>query len=150
MFFLLRTAFWASVGLVLLATFAPGQPSTVPAEIAASDAVNAASATFADLSGLCTRRPDACEAGSNFAMAFAQRAETGAKILYDFVGARLSKQDLAEGQDRQDRSTSGAAGTAEPAPTHAAKASQNTLTSADMVPPWHGPLPRDPGARRHT
>jgi Family of unknown function (DUF5330) len=152
MFFLLRTAFWASVGLVLLATFAPGQPSTAPAEIVASDAVNAASATFSDLSGLCGRRPDACAAGSNFAMAFAQRAEAGAKILYDLVGAQLVRQEHAAGENREERQgrSTGAAGT-EPAPADAAKASQHTLTATDTAAPWRGPpTRRDAGAKHAT
>jgi hypothetical protein len=142
MMFLLRWAFWLSVALALLPTFAPRQASTVPAEVSAADAVTAASATLADLTRFCERRP-----------AFGGRAREGAKIVYDFVGGRLGKQDRPEGQERHDHQERSpvAVGNAEPAPAEAAKASQNTLTSSDVASPWRGPQPRrDPGGRHAT
>jgi hypothetical protein len=151
---LLRTALLVSVALALLPTFAPRQDSTVPADVAATDAVNAASATFSDLSRLCERRPDACAAGSEFATAFGQRTREGAKILYNFVGNRLGKQDRAEGDERresQDKRSPAVAANAEPAPPPAKPSSQHTLTAADMAPPWRGPQPRrDAGAKHAT
>lgn len=141
---LLRTALIASVALALLPTFAPRQDSTVSADIAAADAVTAASATFSDLSGLCQRRPEACAAGSAFAIAFAERTREGAKILYDMIGTRLARPERPSGPERQDRPTT-ASGNAEPAPAKRT-ASQTTLTAADMAPPWRGPPPRHEAA----
>src|SRR5580700_7438363 len=93
MMFLLRAAFWASVALALLPSFVPKQASTVPADVGTAEAMTAASETVADLSGFCERRPEACAAGVQFANAFGQRAQAGAKILYDLVGDKLGKPE---------------------------------------------------------
>ena len=90
MMFLMRTAFWVSVALALLPSFVSGQSKTVPTDVGTSEAATAASATFADLSHFCDRRPEACAAGAQLASAFGQRAQAGAKIVYEFVGDRLA------------------------------------------------------------
>ena len=95
MMFLLRTAFWVSVALALLPSFVPKEAATAPPDVGATDAMTAASATVADLSGFCARRPDACAAGLQFANAFGQRAQAGAKILYDLVGEKVGKTERA-------------------------------------------------------
>ena len=43
----------------------------------------------------CNRQPDACAAGAQFASAFGQRAEAGAKMLYEIVGEKLAKANGA-------------------------------------------------------
>ncbi len=135
MMFLLRTAFWLSVVLALLPTFAPKQTGTAPAELIASEAVTAASATVADMSGFCDRRPDACAAGAQFASAFGQRARAGAEMLYAFVGDRLGKSvgksDGAAGAGDAAAVTAGLPSASRP--------SQNTLTAVDLAPAWRGP-----------
>jgi Family of unknown function (DUF5330) len=118
MMFLLRTAFWIGVVLALLPTFGPKQ-SAPAAGFGATEAVTAASATFGDMIQFCNRQPEACAAGAQFASAFGQRAEAGAKMLYEIVGEKLAK---------------GAADT-----DTTASLSQSTLTSADLAPAWHGP-----------
>jgi len=132
MMFLLRTAFWLSVALALLPSFVPKQAATVPVDVGAADAMTAASATVADLSGFCERRPDACAAGAQFATVFGQRAKAGAKILYDLVGDKLDRIDPAAGS----------------AAAEAVKSSQHTLTTTDMAPPWRGPSHKDASAKR--
>jgi Family of unknown function (DUF5330) len=136
MMFLMRTAFWVSVALALLPSFVSGQSKTVPTDVGTSEAATAASATFADLSHFCDRRPDACAAGAQFASAFGQRAQAGAKIVYEFVGDRLTKQQHPAGNPVAANLP------AETPAADAAKASQQTLTSADMAPAWRGPSPR--------
>src|SRR5579864_977088 len=78
MMFLLRTAFWTCVALALLPSFAPTPSSTVPVDLSASEAVTAASATVADVSSFCDRRPQACAAGAEIFSAFGQRVQAGA------------------------------------------------------------------------
>ena len=119
--FLLRTAFWIGVVLALLPTFGPKQ-SAPAAGFGATEAVTAASATFGDMIQFCNRQPEACAAGAQFASAFGQRAEAGAKMLYEIVGEKLAKAN----------------GPADAADTTAGL-SQNTLTSADLTPAWRGP-----------
>ena len=147
MMFLLRTAFWMSVALALLPSLVPKQASTVPVDVGAADAMTAASATFADLSGLCERRPDACAAGAQVATAFGQRAQAGARILYDFASDRLGKTE------RTATNPSGFAANvaAEVPSTEGVKSSQHTLTTSDMTPSWRGPHPRkDTSAKRSS
>jgi hypothetical protein len=139
MMFLLRTAFWLSFALALIPTFAPRPSATAPADLVAAEAVTAASATVADMSKFCERRPDACTAGAQFASAFGQRARAGAQILYDFVGDRLKPE-----------AGSGDAVAANTPMRDAAKPSQSTLTAADLTPAWHGPSPRQAGSAKHT
>jgi Family of unknown function (DUF5330) len=171
MMFLLRTTFWMSVVLALLPSFVSGQ-ATAP-EVGTSEAVTAASATFADLSRFCERRPDACAAGAQFAVAFGQRAQAGAKIVYDFATDRFAKQE--HGKQEQTKSEQAkseqtkseqtkseqtkseqtkpehlaagnpVASAAEAPAVEPAKVSQHTLTAADMAPSWRG-VP----ARRET
>jgi Family of unknown function (DUF5330) len=125
MMFLLRTAFWIGVVLALLPNFAPKQSAPPAVGVGAADAVTAASATFADMIQFCNRQPDACAAGAQFASAFGQRAQAGAKMLYEIVGEKLAKAD--NGAD------------AAAAPTGTVKLSQNTLTPSDLAPAWRGP-----------
>jgi hypothetical protein len=146
MMFLLRTAFWVSVALALLPSFVPKEAASVSPEVGATDAMTAASATVADLSGFCERRPDACAAGLQFANAFGQRAQAGAKILYDWVGEKAGKTDRVAAATAAHAGPS--ANGAEAAVAEAAKPSQHTLTATDMAPAWRGPPRRDTSARR--
>jgi hypothetical protein len=131
MMFLLRTAFWIGVVLALLPTFGPKQSAPQAAGVGATEAVTAASATFADMIQFCNRQPDACAAGAQFASAFGQRAQAGAKMLYEIVGEKLAKPDGGADAD---------------APTGDVKLSQSTLTSADLALPWRGPHRKDKGS----
>ena len=92
MFFLIRAAFWLCVVLALLPTFAgkdtSPQQSVAQSNIGAGEAVIAASATVSDLTGFCSRQPEACSVGSQAAVAFGNKAQAGAKILYDYLNDR--------------------------------------------------------------
>ena len=41
------------------------------------------------MSQFCERQPDACEVGSQAAVAIGQRAQAGAKMLYEFLNEQL-------------------------------------------------------------
>ena len=87
----LRMAFWLRIVLILL----PGAPHRGPStsEVGAADAISAASATVHDLKGFCTREPDACTVGSEFATSMGYRAQAGAKMLYDFLTEALASHE---------------------------------------------------------
>jgi hypothetical protein len=136
MMFLLRTAFWTGVVLALLPSFGPKQSAPQAAGFGATEAVTAASATFGDMIQFCNRQPDACAAGAQFASAFGQRAQAGAKMLYQIVGEKLAKAD--GGAD--------ATGTTAGQSTGDVRLSQNTLSSADLAPAWRGPHHTDKGS----
>jgi hypothetical protein len=135
MFFLLRMAFWLSVVLILLPS-GSSQPVQSPNAVGASEAISAASATVQDMRGFCTRQPDACSVGSQVAVSLGYRAQAGAKMLYDFLTENLASRE---------GSTSTHTGSITKAAQIPVNASQNTLTPADLVAPWRGPLPHKDG-----
>jgi Family of unknown function (DUF5330) len=130
MFFLLRMTFWLGIVLILL----PGVPQHdgSASGVGTADAISAASATVHDLKGFCGREPDACTVGSEVATSMGHRAQAGAKMLYDFLTAALAERDAAPHSSEPAKS-------ALSKPSSQQRASQNTLTPADLAPTWRGP-----------
>jgi hypothetical protein len=130
MFFLLRMAFWLGVVLILLPS-GGSQRGPAPADVGASDAISAASATVHDIKGFCSREPNACTVGSELATTLGYRAQAGAKMLYDLLTQALAPDETGSPAGRQSR----------PDLSKAAllPGSQNTLTPSDLDPPWRGP-----------
>ena len=84
MFFLLRMAFWLGLVLVLLPRDKTPESDKLP-QIGASDAVSAATAAVSDMSQFCKRQPAACEVGGQAATVIGQRAQDGARKLYQII-----------------------------------------------------------------
>jgi len=146
MFFLLRMAFWLSVVLVLLPSGGPRQSASTPsAEIGAADAVSAASATIDDMRHFCTRQPEACAIGSQAAVAFGQRAQAGAKMVYDLVNERTAPRVTGSIADKASRPETPVAKVASEKSagdkTARDKSVHDTLTASDTAPAWRGPRP---------
>ena len=80
MFFVLRLAFWLTIVLALLPSGSK-QPIANGPEIGA--AFSAAGAAVSDARHFCDRQPGACEIGSQLAVTIGQRAQAGARMLYD-------------------------------------------------------------------
>ena len=80
MFFLVRVAFWLTIVLALLPT---GSSQPTPHGPKVGEAISAAGAAVSDVRHFCTRQPEACEVGSQVAVMIGQRAQAGAKMLYD-------------------------------------------------------------------
>jgi hypothetical protein len=142
MFFLLRMTFWLGLVLVLLPIGA-GQRNPPASEVSASEAISAASATVGDLRGFCARQPDACTVGSQVATALGQRAQAGAKMLYDAFNDAMAPHEtgsLANGTPQKDVSSKTAFGR-----STIARTSQSTLTATDLAPAWRGPPARKDG-----
>ena len=131
MFFLLRMAFWLGLVLVLLPSGSSQRPQG--SQVAASEAISAASATVGDLRQFCARQPDACTVGSHVASQLGSRAQAGAKMLYEFVTENLKRKEVGGDNAGRDGKSDRAL---------ADKDSQNTLTPADLATPWRGPAPR--------
>jgi hypothetical protein len=136
MMFLLRAAFWLTVVALLLPT--SHSPSTAAApQINAADAVTAAGAAVSDVTQFCTRQPNACVVGSQAAAVVGQKAQAGAKMLYELITERIGSNDSAPAPTKTpDR---------QPMPT--AKPSHGTLTPADLAPAWRGPEQQKKEAR---
>lgn len=120
MMFLLRATFWLGLVLVLL----PSGGTKSEPQLSAAEAVSAASAAVSDMSQFCTRQPAACEVGGHAAVAIGQRAQAGAKMLYDFFSERAGGASDTTGSIETNL-----------APTP----SQDTLRPADTAPSWRGP-----------
>ncbi|WP_417684700.1 DUF5330 domain-containing protein [Roseibium sp.] len=129
MFFLLRTAFWLTLVLVLI-PIGSGNQSTSNESIDPVAAYFAAQATVSDLGGFCSRNPAACETGSEALSAIGARARDGARVVYEFLDTQIAERpenDLAAAPSTGDRelitgSTSAA----------------GTLTPGDLALPWNG------------
>lgn len=127
--FLIRTAFWLSI-VILLLPAPKAEDNGEQAGISASQVFDAAKATVEHMSTVCERSPDVCETGRAAAETFGNKARYGAQLLMDYVSDEAGE--------------AGDAPTAAPAAAPRSFApqveSQNTLNSGDLEPRWGGPL----------
>jgi hypothetical protein len=151
MFFLLRVAFWLTIVLALLPS--GGAQQSAQAKVGATDAVVAAGAAVSDMSSFCDRQPDACVVGAQAAVAIGQRAQAGARMVYEFFNDHAGHV-----------SDTGSVSKAKPDAKHAAMVrtvpaspgSQSTLKDGDLDAAWQGqparaetvPLPRKAPRRK--
>jgi hypothetical protein len=134
MMFLIRVGFWLSIVVLLLPT--TRAPDAKVPEIGAVDAISAASAAVSDMRQFCIRQPEACVVGSQAATAFGQKAQAGAKMIYDFLSEKTGQEKTTPASPQP--------APASPQPAQASveavdKRSQNTLTPADRTPTWRAP-----------
>lgn len=140
MFFLLRMAFWLGVVCLLL----PGSGAKSPdAQIDATQAMTVASAAVSDARGFCERQPEACVAGGKVAAALGQKAEAGARTLYQFISAKLADKPADADRTGTVDKTAEADKPAAKLVTVSDRA-HGTLTRNDMQPAWHAPVPLPP------
>jgi len=125
--FLFKAAFWLTIVVLLLPS---GEKNASAPQVGATEAVSAASAAVSDMRQFCTRQPEACAVGSQAAVALGQKAQAGAKMLYDFLTDKVGPAETGSVASKVEHTGS----TAQP--------SQNTLTPEDMAPVWRGPEPR--------
>src|SRR6266404_6564990 len=120
MFFLLRMAFL----LGLLPREKTPESNKMP-QIGASEAVSAATAAVSDMSQFCKRQPAACEVGGQAATVIGQRAQDGARKLY---------QIITDKPDKKAPDHTGSIGTiSEAEVTLANTAPRDTLTQDDLA-----------------
>ena len=129
MFFLLRMAFWLGLVLVLLPRDKTPESDKLP-QLGASEAVSAATAAVSDMSQFCKRQPAACEVGGQAATVIGQRAQAGARKLYQIITDKRSPDHTGSirGVSRADQRAAGAA-------------RSDTLTLDDLQAEWHVPAP---------
>lgn len=125
MFFLLRMVFWLGLVLVLLPRDKTPESDKAP-QIGASEAVSAATAAVSDMSQFCKRQPAACEVGGQAATAIGQRAQEGARKLYQII------------TDKKAPDHTGSIGGIENTADLAVLAPRDTLTSDDLQVDWRG------------
>ena len=127
MFFMLRLAFWLGLVLVLLPREKTPDSEKLP-QIGASEAVSAATAAVSDMGQFCKRQPAACEVGGQAATVIGQRAQEGARKLYQIITDKKASDH-----------TGSIGGPEDPASQQIDAAPRDTLTSDDMVVEWRVP-----------
>lgn len=124
--FLIRMAFWLSLVILLLPagnnTGNASPPDGSEVEVTAGAALGAARDTIADLSAFCQRNPDTCATGSAALRVFGQKAQNGARMVYEYL-AQLEEEGSATARSDEE----GAPPTAD------------TLQAEDLEVPWQGP-----------
>jgi hypothetical protein len=145
MFFLLRLTFWLGLVLVLLPREPTGAPDTA-AQLDAAQAISAATAAVSDMAQFCTRQPTACEAGGQAAVLIGERAQGGARKVYQFLMEQNGNEAPAQKADKSGKGAehkgtehTGSIGYS----VTEAKAGADTLTVTDRRIPWRMPaIPR--------
>lgn len=115
--FLIRTAFWLTLIILLLPTNEQEQRNVY----------GTAEAAVKDMKSFCTRNPQVCEKSSEALDIFAQKAQFGAKMVMDFI-SDVSASTGTQENVRPRR-----------LPTLFNRESQNTLTEEDKQLTWSGP-----------
>jgi hypothetical protein len=129
MFFLLRMIFWLGLVLVLLPRDKTPESEKLP-QIGASEAVSAATAAVSDMGQFCKRQPAACEVGGQAATVLGQRAQDGARKLYQIITDKPDKKTPDH--------TGSIGGPGDAEATLAEAAPRDTLTQSDLAAEWRG------------
>ena len=134
MFFLLRMTFWLGLVLVLLPREKTPESDKLP-QIGTSQAVQAATAAVSDMGQFCKRQPTACEVGGQAATVIGQRAQDGARKLYQIITDKKA--------DKKAPDHTGSIGPGDDAEATLADVSpRDTLTPDDLAAAWRvTPLP---------
>src|SRR6201995_3022242 len=127
MFFLLRMAFWLGLVLVLLPREKTPESDKLP-QVGATEAVSAATAAVSDMSQFCKRQPAACEVGGQAATVIGQRAQAGARKLYQIITDKRAPDHTGSILRLENADVS----STELAP-------RDTLTPGDMQVEWQAP-----------
>lgn len=153
MMFLIRTAFWLIILVLLLPTDEQQQ----------SEVYGTAQAAVKDVSGFCSRNPGVCATGKDAFDVFVHKAQFGAEMLMGFIKGQTggaagdTEAPSADGSAPADNAGAKHASaeqatvaqasmgpwtvtpvTAEPASVEPTT-SQNTLNPDDLAPAWSGP-----------
>ena len=82
--FLIKSAFWLSLVLLVIPLGGAQEDGAQPA-VGPVETFFAARAVIDDVSGLCERRPEACEVGKSALHTIGVRAKEGARIAYGML-----------------------------------------------------------------
>ncbi|MGY3080884.1 hypothetical protein ACVWZZ_007292 [Bradyrhizobium sp. LM6.10] len=135
--FLLRITFWLGLVLVLLPRDKTPESDKLP-QIGAADAVQAATAAVSDMTQFCKRQPAACEVGGQAATIIGQRAQDGARKIYQIIN---DKKEQLEKPDKKAPDRTGSIALAGEGDTATIEAPRDTLSQDDLALEWRGPPP---------
>lgn len=97
MWFLIRTAFWFSMVLVMLPIFDNEASDRLKNEkgIEITDALGAAAGALSYVGSMCSEKPDVCVRGAETFSTLGSRAREGARVAYSYLDTQFSDQDKA-------------------------------------------------------
>ncbi|MBR0992271.1 DUF5330 domain-containing protein [Bradyrhizobium japonicum] len=138
--FLLRITFWLGLVLVLLPRDKTPESEKLP-QIGAADAVQAATAAVSDMTQFCKRQPAACEVGGQAATIIGQRAQDGARKIYQIINDKKEhiSNDKNEKNDKKAPDHTGSIAMAGEGDTVSSEAPHDTLSQDDLALEWRGP-----------
>ena len=126
MLFLIRTAFWLMIIVLLLPTDAQQR----------SEVYGTAQAAVHDVATFCDRNPETCARGKDAFSVLVQKAQFGARMLMDLINGRTGAED--QNSPSQDTHSPEASALFEPA-SFDMSGSQDTLNPEDREEAWSGP-----------
>ena len=150
MMFLIRSAFWLVLLILLIPTDGEQQKKMY----------DMAQTAVADVSGFCVRNPETCDSGQYVINALVQKAQFGAHMVQSLVNERTGPFAPAQDPDSTRQAGTQMAGAEQPAATEAPAPgammplpsvvpieptpwlqgeSQNTLNPEDLRTEWSGP-----------
>jgi hypothetical protein len=121
--FFIKAALWLTIVVLLLPAEPTRQGQT--AQVSPLEALGAAQAAVEDAGGFCQRNPDACTIGTQAFQSFGEKAQYGAKLLYEFLASKFS-----------DDATTATGSIKTPQ-----KPGRHTLSQSDLEPAWTGTEP---------
>jgi hypothetical protein len=131
--FLIRTAFWVGLAVLLLPTDERQQARLYGTAVATVERVT----TF------CDRNAQACAAGAELWATFVKKAEFGARVAIDLVSSGGRKDEDAPARTQPASATANAKAKVQATPEAKVPASvRGTLTPADLAPTWRGQVQR--------
>ncbi|TFV67728.1 hypothetical protein E4K64_38015 [Bradyrhizobium frederickii] len=139
--FLLRITFWLGLVLVLLPRDKTPESDKLP-QIGAADAVQAATAAVSDMTQFCKRQPAACEVGGQAATIIGQRAQDGARKIYQIINDKkeqIDKNEKIEKNDKKAPDHTGSIAMAGEGDAASSEAPRDTLSQDDLALEWRGP-----------
>ena len=136
--FLLRITFWLGLVLVLLPRDKTPESDKLP-QIGAADAVQAATAAVSDMTQFCKRQPAACEVGGQAATIIGQRAQDGARKIYQIINDKKEQITNEKNDTKKAPDHTGSITVAGEGDAVTTEAPRDTLTQDDLALEWHGP-----------
>ncbi|KYG21022.1 hypothetical protein SE92_12785 [Bradyrhizobium sp. AT1] len=138
--FLLRITFWLGLVLVLLPRDKTPESEKLP-QIGAADAVQAATAAVSDMTQFCKRQPAACEVGGQAATIIGQRAQDGARKIYQIINDKKEHitNDKNEKNDKKAPDHTGSIAMVGEGDAVSGEAPHDTLSQDDLALEWRGP-----------
>jgi hypothetical protein len=127
MLFLIRTAFWLTIILLLLPTD----------EQQRSEVYGTAQAAVHDVATFCDRNPETCARGKDAFGVLVQKAQYGARMLMDLINGKGESDGYEE--PSSDMPSLFAPASYDVSASYDTSASQDTLNPEDREEAWMGP-----------